>query len=49
MKQPGVLPDTPDKSRYKALEKISKDLYGTTGGTYSAHDFHPVMSTMQIS
>ena len=28
---------------YKALEKFSKGLYGTTGGTYSAGLFHPVM------
>ena len=29
---------------YKALEKFSKALYGTTGGTYSARVFRPVMS-----
>ena len=28
---------------YKALENFSKALYGTTGGTYSAHVFRPVM------
>ena len=28
---------------YKALEKFSKALYGTTGGTYSARVFRPVM------
>ena len=28
---------------YKALEKFSKALYGTTGGTYSARIFRPVM------
>ena len=30
-------------SPYKALEKFSKALYGTKGGTYSAHIFRPVM------
>ena len=44
-----MLPDTPDKSPYKALEKFSKDLYGTTGGTYSARDFRPVMSLMLLN
>ena len=29
-----------EKSPYKALEKA---VYGTTGGTCSAHDFRPVM------
>ena len=28
---------------YKALEKFSKALYGTTGGTCSARFFRPVM------
>ena len=28
----------------KALEKFSKALYGTTGGTYSARVFRPVMN-----
>ena len=28
---------------YKALEKFSKILYGTTGGNYSAYVFRPVM------
>ena len=28
---------------YKALEKFSKALYGTTGSTYSAPVFRPVM------
>ena len=28
---------------YKALEKFSKALYGTTGGTYSAPVFRPIM------
>ena len=28
---------------YKALEKFSKALYGTTGGTYSPRVFRPVM------
>ena len=28
---------------YKALEKLSKALYGTTGSTYSARAFRPVM------
>ena len=30
-------------SPYKALEKFSKALYGTKGGTYSARIFRPVM------
>ena len=29
---------------YKALENYSKALYGTTGGTYSARVFRPVMA-----
>ena len=39
---------------YKTLENFSKALYGTTGGTYSAQVFRPVMKhcsiheTMQI-
>ena len=32
------------RSPYKALEKFSKAVYGTTGGTCSARDFRPVMS-----
>ena len=28
---------------YKALQKFSKALYGTTGSTYSARVFRPVM------
>ena len=28
---------------YKALEKFSKALYGTTGSTYSAQGFRPLM------
>ena len=28
---------------YKALENFSKALYGTTGSTYSAQVFRPVM------
>ena len=36
LKVPPVVP-------YKALEKFSKALYGTTGGTYSARIFRPVM------
>ena len=28
---------------YKALEKFSKALYGTTGSTYSARVFRPLM------
>ena len=31
---------------YKALEKFSKALYGTTGGTYSARVFRPVMGQL---
>ena len=31
-------------SPYKPLEKFSKALYGTKGGTYSARIFRPVMS-----
>ena len=30
----------------KSLEKFSKALYGTTGGTYSARVFRPVMNKM---
>ena len=30
---------------YKALEKFSKALYGTTGDTYSARVFRPIMSS----
>ena len=37
LKVPPVVP-------YKALEKFSKALYGTTGGTYNACVFHPVMT-----
>ena len=29
---------------YKALEKFSKALYGTTGSTYSARVIRPVMN-----
>ena len=32
---------------YNALEKFSKALYGTTGGTYSARVFRPVMIMIQ--
>ena len=31
-------------SPYKPLEKFSKALYGTKGGTYSARIFRPVMA-----
>ena len=48
MKQPGALPDTPDKSPYKALEKFSKALYGTMGGTYSARVLRPLMSLLPV-
>ena len=34
---------------YKALEKFSKALYGTTGSTYSARVFRPVMHTLYSS
>ena len=34
---------SPEKSPYKALEKFSKAVYGTTGGTCSARDFRPLM------
>ena len=34
-------------SPYKALEKFSKALYGTKGGTYSARIFRPVMFSRQ--
>ena len=33
---------------YKALEKFSKALYGTTGDTYSARVFRPVMISLQV-
>ena len=33
---------------YKASENFSKALYGTTGGTYSARFFRPVMPTEQV-
>ena len=33
----------PPVAPYKALENFSKALYGTTGGTYSARVFRPVM------
>ena len=33
----------PPVAPYKALENFSKALYGTTGGTYSARFFRPVM------
>ena len=32
---------------YNALEKFSKALYGTTGGTYSARVFRPVMFVLE--
>ena len=35
--------EVPPVVPYKALEKFSKALYGTTGGTYSARIFRPVM------
>ena len=35
---------SPEKSPYKALEKFSKAVYGTTGGTCSARDFRPLMT-----
>ena len=35
--------------QYKALEKFSKALYGTTGSTYSARVFRPVMRSTQHS
>ena len=41
LKVPPVVP-------YKALEKFSKALYGTTGGTYSARVFRPVMFNDKI-
>ena len=34
---------------YKSLEKFSKALYGTTGGTYSARIFRPVIALIRIS
>ena len=34
----------PPVAPYKALENFSKALYGTTGGTYSARVFRPVMA-----
>ena len=33
---------------YDALEKFSKALYGTTGGTYSARVFRPVMLSASL-
>ena len=33
---------------YKSFEKFSKALYGTTGGTYSARVFRPVMSVWYL-
>ena len=33
-------------SPYKPLEKFSKALYGTKGGTYSARIFRPVMESL---
>ena len=33
---------------YKALEKFSKALYGTTGGTYSSRVFRPVMEYAKV-
>ena len=33
---------------YKPLEKFSKALYGTTGGTYSARIFRPVKNALQV-
>ena len=36
------------KSPYKALEKFSKAVYGTTGGTCSARDFRPVMEFTSV-
>ena len=41
MRAPPVVP-------YKALEKFSKALYGTAGGTYSARVFRPVMTFQNI-
>ena len=35
--------EVPPVVPYKALEKFSKALYGTTGGTYSPRVFRPVM------
>ena len=34
----------PPVAPYKALEKFSKALYGTRGGTYSVRVFRPVMN-----
>ena len=34
---------------YKALEKFSKALYGTTGGTYSARVFRAVMQQHAVT
>ena len=34
---------------YKALEKFSKAFYGTTGSTYSARVFRPVMTATRSS
>ena len=36
-------------SPYKPLEKFSKALYGTKGGTYSARIFRPVMHVLVCS
>ena len=33
------------KTPHKFLEKFSKNLYGTTGGTYSSRFLRPVMFT----
>ena len=39
-----MLPDiSGKKSPYKAVEKFSKAVYGTTGGTCSARDFREVI------
>ena len=35
-------------SPYKPLEKFSKALYGTKGGTYSARIFRPVMGKVKL-
>ena len=44
-----MLPDiSGKKSPYKAVEKFSKAVYGTTGGTCSARDFRPVMGNMDV-
>ena len=36
----------PPFAPYKSLENFSKALYGTTGGTYSAQVFRPVMDAI---